>query len=98
MQIEFLRAARAEAREQAAYYQEIEAGLDECFIDELDRILALLSAYPAIGQRIAEDVRRLDLTGFPHAVVYRLEQGRLLILAISHHRRRPGYWRGRLSN
>jgi len=28
----------------------------------------------------------------PYNVVYRVEEQRVLVLAVMHHRRRPGYW------
>jgi hypothetical protein len=40
--------------------------------------------------------RRLVLRRFPFAIVYRLAGEFVLVLAIAHMRRRPGYWRGRL--
>lgn len=33
--------------------------------------------------------------GFPFDRVYRMREDRLEMLAIAHHRRRPGYWKTR---
>jgi hypothetical protein len=35
------------------------------------------------------------LKGFPFAVVYRREGDELVIFAVAHHRRAPGYWKAR---
>ena len=42
-------------------------------------------------------VRRRLVDGFPFAVVYVELEAEVLILAVAHGKRRPGYWRGRLS-
>jgi hypothetical protein len=33
---------------------------------------------------------------FLHLLFYRVERERIFIVAVAHHRRRPGYWRSRL--
>lgn len=38
---------------------------------------------------------RVLLQRFPYEVVYRLFAETILVVAIAHCRRRPGYWRGR---
>jgi len=40
--------------------------------------------------------RRYLLRRFPFSVVYRIEPTRIVIVAMAHFRRRPGYWRSRL--
>jgi hypothetical protein len=40
-------------------------------------------------------VRRFLLPRFPFAVAYVIRGDDVLVLAIAHTRRRPGYWRGR---
>ena len=42
-------------------------------------------------------VRRRIVDGFPFAVVYMELDSEVLILAVAHGKRRPGYWRGRLT-
>jgi mRNA-degrading endonuclease RelE of RelBE toxin-antitoxin system len=34
---------------------------------------------------------------FSYNLVYVVESDEIVILAVAHHKRRPGYWRGRLS-
>ncbi|WP_437650338.1 hypothetical protein [Sorangium sp. So ce362] len=40
-------------------------------------------------------MRRLLLQRFPYGVLYAVELKRVFVLAVTHRRRRPGYWRGR---
>jgi len=34
----------------------------------------------------------VTVPGFPFSIVYRETQDQILILAVAHHYRRPGYW------
>ena len=43
-----------------------------------------------------EDVRRCLTRIFPFAVLYTIEQDFILIVAVMHWSREPGYWRDRL--
>jgi tRNA(Ile)-lysidine synthase TilS/MesJ len=41
-------------------------------------------------------VKRWLCERFPYAVIYRIaSDGSIRVLAVAHHRRRPGYWRAR---
>ena len=41
-------------------------------------------------------VRSRGVTGFPYRVVYFVDGDALVVVAIAHAKRRPGYWRDRL--
>ncbi len=88
-------AALAEYQAAALWY-----GLDggRRFADLVDRsvdeICALPLAWPAWRGRA--DVRRRVLKRFPFSVLYMAEPAHVLIMAIAHHKRRPGYWVARL--
>ena len=47
---------------------------------------------------LEEDVRRCLVRVFPYAVLYTIETDYILILAVMHGKREPGYWRHRLRN
>jgi toxin ParE1/3/4 len=51
--------------------------------------------WPGIGEAVG--VRRFLLARFPFAVGYIVEADEIVVLAIAHLRRRPGYWLARLS-
>jgi hypothetical protein len=50
----------------------------------------------ALGQRFAKEIRGRARV-FPYAVLYSIEDDYILIVAIAHGKRRPGYWRHRLT-
>ena len=70
-------------------------GLGRELLDEMHRVVAMLCDLPDIGERIDERRRRFPLKRFPFALIYRAEGDTLRILAVSHRRQRPGYWRTR---
>ncbi|MBA3346286.1 MAG: type II toxin-antitoxin system RelE/ParE family toxin [Gemmatimonadales bacterium] len=37
----------------------------------------------------------MALRRFPYSLLYRIETDRIYVLAVMHHRRRPGYWTDR---
>ena len=86
-------AARVEFRAAVARYESERSGLGTLFADRVREVVARSAEAPLTGAPYAlPDVRRLFVFRFPYSVVYLVEPGRVLIVAISHFRRRPGYW------
>jgi toxin ParE1/3/4 len=82
----------------AKFYESQAAGLGEDFLAEAERILELVAATPEPGMPYVggENTRRVLLPRFPFAVVYQTEPELILVVAVAHQRRRPGYWRDRV--
>jgi len=55
----------------------------------------LILAAPQRWPAYLHGTRRIVLKRFPFSVIYRLLEGQLQIVAVAHHKRRPGYWRTR---
>ena len=93
------------APELRAAYEWYEAklpGLGDQFLDEVDRQVARILTEPATAAPVPHvpshlPVRRFLLKRFPFAVVFVALENEVTILAVQHLRRRPNYWRGRLS-
>jgi plasmid stabilization system protein ParE len=87
--------------EAAAWYDERVSGLGERFLGEAEAAFVRIDEKPLTGspwnqRRLPDGVRRMFLRSFPYSAVYILEP-RLVIVAVAHLRRRPGYWVKRLS-
>ena len=67
----------------------------DAFFDDIERSIQLLLRYPRIGTPGVASTRSLRLQTFPHSLVYRVEGEMVRVIAVSAHRRRPGYWLGR---
>ena len=89
--------ASDEFREAVRWYEARRAGLGAEFFDAVAATLTLIEANPAIGQAISADgrTRRALVAKFPYQVVYRVRPSELVIVAIAHLKRRPGYWKAR---
>jgi plasmid stabilization system protein ParE len=97
MQIRFLRPAEAEADEAVAYFDEQRNGLGDRFEQDLLDTVGFVREHPLSGKLLTKHVRRFRLRTFPYNVVYVVDGDEIVIVAVAHHRRRPGYWRGRLA-
>jgi toxin ParE1/3/4 len=62
----------------------------EAVVNAIER----LEEFPQIGRPNAR-WRRVQVAGFPYDLVYRVKGDALEVLALAHHRRRPGYWKAR---
>jgi toxin ParE1/3/4 len=88
--------AKAEFKEAVGYYR-AHAGtaVAQDFSDQTRRVTRRLREQPELGMRIAGDTRRYPLHDYPYHLIYRLVSGAIIVVALAHQRRRPGYWAGR---
>ena len=87
--------AEVELSEAARFYEIRVKGLGRLFSAEVERTISFIRAYPHAGKALRLPVRRTLVDRFPYAVVYRHDDQSIVILAIAHLRRRPGYWKPR---
>jgi toxin ParE1/3/4 len=79
------------------WYEGQRPGLGGEFFDAVAEVLTVIERSPEIGSlsRHAPQTRRVLVPRFPYQVVYRLAGAEIVIVAIAHFKRRPGYWRSR---
>lgn len=94
--VTLLRAAQADIRTGARFYEGQARGLGTEFVAEVDRSLARLREYPEIGAPLRRGARKLLVRRFPYLVIYRVELEGVLVLAVGHQRRHPDFWLERL--
>ena len=70
-------------------------GLGKSFADEVQRTVTLIRQFPDAGLPVGPSRHRVLVPRFPYSIVYRRDPDSIVILAITHQRRRPGYWRQR---
>jgi plasmid stabilization system protein ParE len=87
--------AAAEVRDIVAHYSHKSRGLSIGFVEELSRVLTLLSGNPYIGQATDETYRHLSLQRFPYFVIYQFEAplNQISVVSVCHQRRHPDHWR-----
>ena len=85
--------ALAELHDAATFYTlKATAELGLAFVAEFERTANFILTNPRLGAVFRGTRRRYILRRFPYSVIYQLTAEELRILAIAHHRRRPGYW------
>jgi toxin ParE1/3/4 len=97
MRYEFHPEALAEFKEAALYYAKRQPGLELRFIECVEDAVERIMAGPTRYRVFADDIRRCLTRVFPYGVLYTVERDFILIVAIMHLSRKPGYWRGRIS-
>jgi plasmid stabilization system protein ParE len=79
------------------WYERQVSGLGLDLTEEVDRALIAITERPEAWPRwpgvdAALEVRRFLLARFPYAIAYLTRDDELVVLAVAHVRRRPGYW------
>jgi len=90
--------ASHEFSEAVRWYETRRTGLGGEFFDAVGATVSGIETNPEIGAAISADgrTRRTLVTGFPYQAVYRLRPDEIVIVAIAHLKRRPGYWKNRI--
>jgi hypothetical protein len=84
--------ARREMLRAAQWYERRAQGLGDRFLVEVRLALVAMREYPLSGSPVDPVFRRKLLNVFPYALVYRVDEDNIVIVAVAHLRRRPGYW------
>jgi|SRR5215813_12133350 len=92
----FLSAAEKEMTEAVLFYDAASRGLGNDFLDDIQQAIQKLREHPHSGGPLVSGLRRKLLHRFPFSVVYALDTDAVLVIAIAHHGRRPGYWTSRV--
>ena len=85
-----------EVRDAYTWYESKSSGLGEAFMQELERAFSLIQALPDTWPVTEKDFRRYLLKRFPYGVIYKVKQDCILISAVMHLNRKPGYWSDRI--
>ena len=96
-----LRQAERELDLARKWYDEQRYGLGLVFFDAFEAALEHAQRFPEAGiavldSRLARPVRRFPLRGFPFHIVMTIVDGALVVVAVAHARRKPGYWLERI--
>ncbi len=96
MKVEFLRAAQSELSEASAYYNAQREGLGDEFVAEVRETVGRILGHPEAWPRLSARTRRCLTKRFPYGVLYQIRNDRLLVVAVTHLKRKPNTWRSRL--
>jgi hypothetical protein len=95
--VRFFLEASEELVDASNWYGRRSAVAETAFLHEVDVSIAAILDAPQRWPLYVDGTCRYVFRRFPFSVVYYVEDGIVLIVALAHDKRRPGYWRGRLS-
>lgn len=96
MRVEFHPEAEEEFTEAVSFYKQRGRTLGERLAREVWSTMDRVVANPERWRVIEGDVRKCVVRVFPYGVLYTIEVDYILVVAIAHGKREPGYWRHRL--
>lgn len=86
-----------ELAEAAAWYEQRVYGLGGRLYEAVQKTKTFIRQNPQLGAPHRRGTRKRRVSGFPYLIIYREEPDRILIVAIAHGKREPGYWKDRLA-
>lgn len=96
MKFEFHPDALEEYKEASRYYEGCQSGLGARFIAAVEQAIQHIVEKPEQWKSLEKDVRRYLTRVFPYAILYSIEPDYILIIAVMHCHRAPGYWQNRI--
>jgi hypothetical protein len=97
MDFSFHPEAEAEFFGAVDWYEVQEPGLGEEFADEVVSAILRVLEYPNAWPLLQGTIRRCLVNRFPFGLLYTVRDDEVFIVAVTHLRRSPDYWKGRAS-
>ena len=94
----FLYPAEEEMVEASLFYEAASDGLGNDFLTDVQFGIDSLCEHPHLGHEVGGGLRRMLLHRFPFSLIYSVEVDAILIVAVAHFGRRPGYWKDRIDS
>jgi plasmid stabilization system protein ParE len=94
--VRFLEIAEIELDQAVHWYGAQAPGLGEAFLIEVLSAADRIVRFPEAWHPLGEGVRRCRLSRFPYGLIYTIDNGDILVLAVAHLHRRPDHWRDRV--
>ncbi|PYQ26508.1 MAG: hypothetical protein DMF56_24095 [Acidobacteria bacterium] len=97
MRVKFHPDARLDLREGKAFYRHRSPLAAVTFAQEIDRAISRITEAPTRYQNGELGTREFALPWrFPYTVVYLVKDRLVVIVAVAHHSKEPGYWHHRI--
>lgn len=94
-QLRIVDEAQEELTQITLQYKQVSEELAIRFFQIITDTLSQISRHPKIGSPFRSIYRKLALIEFPYNIFYEEKHASIIIMSVSHQRRRPGYWLGR---
>ncbi len=87
--------AAAEIEAGYRWYERERPGLGEEFLEAVNHLVEVIAGHPERFPIVHRDTRRVLLSRFPFAILYRLKVGHVVVVACFHSKRNPEAWKSR---
>jgi toxin ParE1/3/4 len=87
--------ALAEFEAAAEHYHREQPGLGHRFVENVETALDRICAFPSHSPELSPGIRRCLVRVFPYAILHADHEDGVIVLAVMHCHRQPGYWRSR---
>ncbi len=88
--------ARVEIQNAADYYDRLQSDLGTRFEADLLRTRNRILSNWLMYAEEEDGFRYAILDHFPYSLIYKTQSDRILVVALAHHKQRPGYWYNRM--
>ncbi len=88
--------ARAEFLAAVEYYEECQTGLGRRFRTAVENEIRGIETMPFRFRVLRAPFRRCLVPKFPYAIIFSIEPEFILVVALAHLKRKPGYWHDRV--
>lgn len=92
MNYHFHPAAEAELNDAVDYYERCQEGLGLEFAKEVEATIRSICAFPHAWTPLSVNTRRCLMKRFPYGIVFQNKGDEIIVVAVMHLTRKPGYW------
>ena len=87
--------AEAEFNSAIDYYENLQVNLGLEFAEEIYTTIYRIIEYPFAWQLMTSKTRRCLTSRFPFGIIYQVRKEQIVVVAVMHLNKRPGYWEKR---
>jgi plasmid stabilization system protein ParE len=87
--------AEADLADAKVWYDAQRPGLGDEFLDGAREVFDRLRRMPHLYGKVFQDLRLALIRRFPYAVIYRVDDDQITVVAVYHNRRDPRGWQDR---
>jgi toxin ParE1/3/4 len=88
-----MNSARCDLAEATEWYAERSIRAANRFVAEYERVESLVAENPERWPILEPGLRKLVFRRFPYSMIYTVHDDQVVVVAVKHHARKPGYWR-----
>ncbi len=93
--VDFLPGARRDFDDSFDWYAKRSATAASRFVNAVDVALTRIASQPDQFAAIDPRHHECSVKRFPFRIIYRVEERQILVVAVAHAKRRPGFWLNR---